>query len=92
LTSLSTVFTIPKTFGVHNPQSYTTFWGGTVANVINDTNVDIMYIFHLITGQTIVSGQWKIAVQFNLNGQTRPTQNDTFIIQTGSYQASYGHF
>jgi hypothetical protein len=92
LTSLSIIFTIPKTFGLYNPTSYTNFWSNTVANVINNTNVTVMFMFNLINGQTIISGQWTVTVGFNLNGQVRPTSNDTYTIQIGSYQTVYGHF
>jgi hypothetical protein len=51
-----------------------------------------MYIYRLISGSTIVSGQWNIVARFYLTGQARSTSNDTYIIQISSYQDIIGHF
>jgi hypothetical protein len=92
LSSLTIITTVPKTFGVNNPASYTTFWSNTVNTFINETSDNVMYIFQLISGKTIVTGRWQITSQFNLNGQVRSTINDTYVIQIQSYQDISGHF
>ncbi len=92
MTSLLIVITVPKTLTVYQPTSSTNFWGSTVNNIINETDTDIMYIFQLINGKTIVAGSWQIIDQFSLNNEVRPTINDTYIIQIQSYQNISGHF
>ncbi|CAM4857006.1 unnamed protein product [Rotaria socialis] len=93
LTTLLVVITVPKTFGLSGPSSYTNFWSNTVTNNITDMNATVIYRFQLIDQNTIVPGTWGINVQFNLNGAgRRPTSNDTYSIQVGSYPEIYGHF
>jgi hypothetical protein len=59
---------------------------------INETTTNVMFIFELINGNTILTGQWKITDSFYLVGQTRPTSNDTYTIKIQSYQDISGHF
>ena len=92
LTSLLIIITVPKTLGVNSPYLYTNFWGSTINTAINYTTDSIMYTYQLISGRTIVTGQWTIVAQFQLIGQARSTSNDTYIIQISSYQDITGHF
>ncbi|CAF4444991.1 unnamed protein product, partial [Rotaria magnacalcarata] len=74
LTTLLVVVTVPKTFGLFSPTSYTSFWSNVVINNITDMNTSVIYSFQLIGKNIIVPGTWYIGVQFNLNGSgTRPT-------------------
>lgn len=92
LTSLLILINVPKTLGVHQPAAFTNFWGGTINQVINETAVNVLYSYQLISGKTIVAGQWQIAAQFNLIGQARSTSNDTYTITIQSYQPISSHF
>ncbi len=92
LTSLLIKITVPKTLGVNTPYLFTNFWASTVNTAINQTSDSIMYTCELISGRTIVAGQWRITAQYQLTGQDRPTSNDTYIIQIQSYQDIIGHF
>ncbi|CAF1960930.1 unnamed protein product [Rotaria magnacalcarata] len=93
LTTLLVVVTVPKTFGLYTPTSYTSFWSNVVINNITDMNTSVIYSFQLIGQNTIVPGTWNIGAQFNLDGSgTRPTSNDTYSIQIDPYRKIYGHF
>ncbi|CAF1104735.1 unnamed protein product [Adineta steineri] len=92
LSSLSITITVPTISGMSSPASSANFPGNTVSLAISTTAASYMYTFQLINGQTLAAGNWQIAIQFNLDGISRSTSNDTYTIQINSYQPVYGHF
>ncbi len=92
LTDLSITITVQKTLNISNPNSYDTIGGGIISRAINNADTQVIYTFSITNGNTLWPGQWSVAAQFDLNGQTRNTNNDTYAIRTGFYQIISGHF
>jgi hypothetical protein len=62
--------------------AYSTFWGGTISQTYSNTASQIIYVWTIVSGQTIqASGSpYTAQAQFSLSGVNQVTSADTFTV------------
>jgi len=92
LTSLALYISVTRSQNPTNPSSYTNFPENALNLTITYTTDRIIFSFELIQGETVPTGSYQLAAQYNLNNKVQPTYNDTYQMQINSYQNVMGHF
>lgn len=90
--SLTIAFTVPIINGASNPSCYSNFGGDCVASTTSQVGSQFYCTFSSISGKTVLAGQWNAVVQFNINNDYRPTNQDIYSVLIGGNSISSGHF